>query len=136
MIIVDDRLSLAALAGRRERFGAGDDEAVVTTWSFHYRLVRALADERRVGRLTAAAPAALRARVLTPPAADLVVLDPRPLTATAAEAAVRHGLNLLAAELIAAATVHRARVALSAANVGRTWSAVLAAESIELHVVA
>ncbi|CAN5522657.1 hypothetical protein BH20ACT2_BH20ACT2_24010 [soil metagenome] len=135
MIIVDDRLSLAALAGRRERFGGAADEAVATTWGFHYRLVRALADDRRVGRLTAATPAALRERVLAPPAADLLVLDPRELTGIAAAAAVRHGLNLLAAELVAAATTHQARIALSTANVGRSWPAVFTAEGVDLQIV-
>jgi len=135
VIILDDRLSLEALAGRRERFGAAEDEAVATTWGFHYRLVRALADPSRVGRLTAAAPVALRERVLAPPPTDLLVLDPRVLTGMAAEASARHGLNLLAAELVAAATKHRARIALSALNVGKAWPAVFAAEGLDVRIV-
>ncbi len=136
MIIVDDRLSLDALAGRRAQFGATPDEAVATTWGFHYRLVRALTDTSRMGRLSGGAPAALVLdTVLTPRPADLQVLDPRTLTAAAATAAVRHGLNLLAAELVAAALHHQASVALSSPNVGRAWRAVFAEEGIELRVV-
>ncbi len=135
MIIVDDRLSLDALAGRRHRFGGAADDTVATTWSFHYRLVRALTDDARVGRLTASAPAALRELALAPPPAELLVLDPRTLTEVAAQASVRHGLNLLAAELVAAAVGHDARVALSAPNVGRAWPAVFAAEGIDFQIV-
>lgn len=136
MIIIDDRLSLDALAGRRDRFGAARIDVVATTWGFHYRLLRALADDERVGQLSGAAPVALRDRAKEPPASTLVVLDPRDITARAAELAVRHHLNLLAAELAAAAVDHGARIALSAANVGRTWPAVFAAEGIDLQVVA
>lgn len=135
MIIVDDRLSLEALAGRRDRFGAVPGDTVTTTWGFHYRLVRALTDSSRAGRLSGGAPAGLLDRVLAPRAVDLQVLDPRPLTGTAATAAVRHGLNLLAAELVAAAVHHHATIALSASNVGRSWREVFADEGIELRVV-
>ncbi len=133
MIVVDDRLSLDALAGR-----LGDltgDGPVVTTWGFHYRLVRALSDDARVGRLTKASTAALRRSAIAPPAGVLQVLDPRPLTETAAMMAIRHRLNLLAAELVAAAKYHSAPVALAAVNVGRTWPDVLAAEGIRLQVI-
>lgn len=137
MIIVDDRLCLDALAGQRARFGATADDVVVTTWGFHYRLARALTDTSRAGALSGDVPAGrLLDAALAPPPERLQVIDPRELTGAAAAAAVRHGLNLLAAELVAAAVHHHAVVALSSANVGRSWPAVFAAEGIELRVVA
>lgn len=133
MIIVDDRLSLDALAGRLDHL-AGDGP-IATTWGFHYRLVRALSDDTRVGRLTKASTAALRRVAVSPSPALLLVLDPRPITGIAATMAIRHRLNLLAAELVAAATYHSATVALASVNVGRTWPGVFAAEGITLQVV-
>lgn len=132
MIIVDDRLSLEVLAGRMADQLAG--ETLATTWGFHYRLVRALSDETRLGRLTSASSATLRRAALAPPSDLLVVLDPRRLTETAAVLAGRHRLNLLAAELFAAAKVHSARVMLSAGNVGRAWPKILASEGVELLI--
>ena len=130
MIIVDDKLSLDALGGRMD-FG----QPVATTWSFHYRLVRALSDERRWGTLSRAAADQLRRVVADPPEDRLRVLDPRTVTASAAELAVRHGLNLLAAELVACAVHYRAELRLSAENVGRTWADVVAAEGVALRIV-
>lgn len=133
MIVIDDRLSLDVLAGRPGHLaGLGP---IATTWGFHYRLVRALSDDARVGRLTKASTAALRRAAVSPPPGLLVVLDPRPLTERAARMAIRYRLNLLAAELVAAAAHHSATVALAAANVGRTWPDVLAAEGITLQVI-
>ncbi|MGQ0830674.1 MAG: hypothetical protein ACT4OV_03255 [Microthrixaceae bacterium] len=137
MIIVDDRLSLDALAGQHARFGATADDVVATTWGFHYRLARALTDTSRVGALSGDVPAReVLDAVLSPPPDRLQVIDPRELTGAAAAAAVRHGLNLLAAELVAAAVHHHAVIALSSANVGRSWPAAFEAEGIELRVVA
>ena len=69
-----------------------------------------------------------------PPPARLLVLDPRTTTARAAELASRYDLNLLAAELFAAAVEHGAEVRLSAANVGRRWPEVMEAEGIRFTV--
>lgn len=136
MIIVDDRLTLEVLAGRRATLGAAGDEVVATTWGFHYRLVRALSDPARTGRLSSGPPPEeLVGRVLAPRPAELQVLDPRTVTRAAADLAVRHGLNLLAAELVASAAHHQATVALSAPNVGRTWPAVFDAEGIDVRVI-
>ena len=136
MILVDDRLALEVLAGRRHVVGATADDRIATTWGFHYRLVRALTDTSRTGQLSGNAPdAQVLEAVLTPRASDLEVLDPRDVTREAAAAAVLHGLNLLAAELVAAATHHHATIALSSTNVGRGWPAVFAAEGIELRTV-
>lgn len=130
MIIVDDRLSLEALAGR---FGA--EGATATTWGFHYRLLRALEDPSRWGVLSRAVTDEIRSLAAEPPASRLRVLDPRQLTSRAATLAARHGLNLLAAELVAGALEYQAGVWLSGANVGRSWPEVMAAEGVELQIV-
>jgi hypothetical protein len=132
VILVDDRLCLEALAGRLD-VGEGP---IATTWGFHYRLVRALSDDARLGRLTEVSTTALRRAAVSPPSDRLFVLDPRPVSEMAARMAIRHRLNLLAAELVAAATHHSASVALAAVNVGRTWPDVFATEGIALQVVA
>jgi hypothetical protein len=72
--------------------------------------------------------------VTHPPAERLVVLDPREFTALAADLSMRHGLNLLAAEMVAACLHHRADLHLSAGNLGRDWTAVLEAEGVTLTV--
>lgn len=130
MIIVDDKLSLDALAGRFHQ-----PEPMSTTWSFHYRLVKALREDSRSGYLGRAAEQRVRAVVDDPPPALLQVLDPRIVTAPAADVARRHGINLLASELIASAVYHRAAVYLSARNVGRQWVEIMAAEGVALTVV-
>ncbi len=135
MIIVDDALSLDVLAGRRARFGATDDDEVATTWGFHYRLVRALTDTERAGRLSGGVPESLLLEALHPRSDSLQILDPRTVTRDAAAMAVRHGLNLLAAELIASAVHHDATVALSSTNVGRAWPGALQAEGVALRVI-
>ncbi len=131
MMIVDDRLFLDVLAGRLADPGG---EPTATTWGFHHRLVRALTDETGVGSLSRVATPALRRVASSPPAHRLTVLDPRLGTGSAAQFAVRHGLNLLAAELLAAATRTGATVVLSATNVGRSWPEVFAAENVDVQV--
>ncbi|HZT67180.1 MAG TPA: hypothetical protein VFA11_15430 [Acidimicrobiales bacterium] len=130
MIIVDDKLALDALA-RRLVVG----ETVATTWGFHFRLLRALEDESRWGPLGRSATADARRVAADPPEATLRVLDPRSVTDEAARLAVRHQLNLLAAELVASARRYRAAVHLSEPNVGRRWREVLAEEGITLTIV-
>ena len=130
MIIVDDKLSLDALAGTLDW-----TEAVATTWGFHYRLVRALRDEERRGARRRSATDLARTLAADPPPSLLQVLDPRDVTILATEMAAHHGLNVLASELVAAAVHHRAAVQLSAPNVGRRWPEVLAAEGISLRIV-
>jgi hypothetical protein len=129
LIIVDDRLALDVLAGR-----AFEGEACATTWGFHYRLVRTLTSGRARGRLSSALSDELVDIVLEPPASQLAVLDPRQLTKTAAQLAARYDLNLLGAELFAAAVVYRAAIRLSSPNVGRRWRAVASAAGVSLDV--
>lgn len=133
MIIVDDRLAREVLAGRR--VPVVGRRAVATTWGFHYRLVRALSDDRVEGRLSKAASAKVRAVAAAPPPSVLRVLDPREATAHAARLAIDHRLNLLTAELVASAQVHDAGVVLSEGNVGRTWPALFASLGVPLAVV-
>ncbi len=125
MIIVDDKLSLDVVGGR-----LNVAQPVATTWGFHYRLVRALRDETRWGALSQAATAEAIRAAANPPESLLQVLDPRIVTDEAASLAIRHGLNLLAAELIASARHYAAQIYLSAPNVGRRWPDVMAAERI------
>lgn len=88
MLVVDDHLALLAIAGQLPSL-EGVDGPVATTWGFHFRLTRALADSARSGTLSRrlSDPAAALRRALRPPAHRLVVLDPRAST----EEAVRAG---------------------------------------------
>lgn len=129
MIIVDDRLALDVLSGRLE---IGQ---CATTWGFHYRLTRALGNAFGRGRLSREAESGVRAVVAHPPWRLLAVLDPREVTESAAEMSLRHGLNLLAAEMVAAAVHHRAELYLSSGNIGRSWADILAAEGVPLTVM-
>lgn len=133
MIIVDDRLARVVLSGHH--VAALGDRPAVTTWGFQYRLVRALHDDRVDGRLSADASDALRRTAATPPPAVLTVLDPRPLTARAATLAIDRRLNLLAAELCAAALHHGAGIALTERNVGRRWPGLFEELGLTLTVV-
>jgi hypothetical protein len=130
MIIVDDRLSLLALAGR---YHLGD--RVATTWTFHYRLLRALAEPNRFGALSRDANDDVRRFAAEPPGDRLVVLDPREVTARVAELSVAHGLNRLAAELMASGLRYGAAIHLSAGNVGRDWPESMVALGLDLTVV-
>lgn len=130
MIIVDDRLSIEALAGRLPSSGA-----VATTWCFHFRLLRALSGPKATGALGRAAPANLLVVAATPPPDRLSVLDPRTVTTSAAEMATRYELNMLASELVAWAVRAGAEVRLHSSNVGRNWPQIFESEGIRLTVV-
>jgi len=133
VIIVDDRLASAVLSGRRHLVPG--DGPVATTWGFHYRLVRALTDGRVEGTLIRAAADVAPAIAASPPPAVLDILDPRLATHATAQLSIDHRLNLLAAELAAAAQVHRAEIVLAAGNVGRSWPDLFAELGIPLTVV-
>jgi uncharacterized membrane protein len=72
---------------------------------------------------------------MLPPADRLVVLDPRQSLEQAVGVAGRHPANLLLAELLGAALLHRAKVRVSRANVGRSWPAIMRAESVDFVAV-
>lgn len=78
MIIVDDHLALLAIAGQLPDRGHADGP-IATTWTFQFRLARALPDTARSGALSRrlSDPEAALRRVLAPRADRLVVLDPR-----------------------------------------------------------
>lgn len=131
MLIVDDHLGLLRTVGQLPEL---DEHApVATTASFQFRLVRAVADSARSGRLShrLPVPSAALHRVLHPPGHRLVVLDPRMSMEEAVAVAIRHRTNLLLAELVGAALKHEAGIRVTLGNVGRIWSAVMEAEGID-----
>ncbi len=135
MIVVDDHLALLAIGGALPDLGYHGP--IATTYTFHYRLARAVADSAQSGALSRrleTAPAALN-RVLRPPANRLVVLDPRASLDEAIRTAQEHGVNLLLAELIGAALHHRAAVRVSPGNVGRSWASVMSASRVDFATV-
>lgn len=138
MLIVDDHLALLAVTGRLP-----DDlppGPVATTYCFHFRLARAVADSEGTGHdgtgaLSRLAPGVALTRVLSPPADRLVVLDDRASLAAAVDVAHRHTANLLLAQLVGAARHHQAAVRVMAANCGRSWNTVMRAEEIDFATV-
>jgi hypothetical protein len=135
MVIVDDHLALLAIAGELRDLGIAGP--VVTTWSFQFRMARAVADSSRSGSLSrrVADPTAASRRVLHPPAHRLVVLDPRSTIDDAIRVAVVHSANLLLAELVGAAVHHGAAIRVTRGNQGRTWAPVMQSESIDFAAV-
>jgi hypothetical protein len=136
VLIVDDHLALLAIAGQMPEL-PGVRGPVVTTWGFHYRLCRALADSARSGTLSRrlADPAQGLRRALNPPAHRLVVLDPRASVDESVAAAVNHGANLLLAELIGAARHYDAAIRVTSANRGQSWNRVMEAERLDFDSV-
>lgn len=120
-----------SVAGRLPPLGVSGP--VVTTYSFQYRMARAVSDSARSGSLSrrlSDPPAALR-RVLHPPAHRLVVLDPRASIEEAVHVAISHRANLLLAELVGAALHHRAAIRVTPGNQGRTWAQLMQAEGVD-----
>lgn len=135
MIIVDDHLAVLAIAGALPDLG--HPGPIATTYGFHFRLARAVADSARTGTLSrrlANAPSALN-RVLRPPAHRLVILDPRASLDEAVRVGVEHGANLLLAELVGAAVHHHAAVRITPANEGRTWDTVMGTNGVSFSTV-
>jgi hypothetical protein len=133
VVIVDDHLALLAIAGELPDLGVTGP--VVTTWSFQFRMARAVTDSARSGSLSrrVADPAAASRRVLHPPAHRLVVLDPRSCVDDTVRVAVVHSANLLLAELVGAAVHHRAAIRVTRANQGRNWASVMKSERIDFE---
>lgn len=133
MIVVDDYLTRTIVLGEREE--VPDGETVATTWGFHYRLIRALTDNRTSGALSWGDATEALLAVSRPERHGLAVVDPRLLTTTAASLAIEHRLNLLTAELVAAAQVHEAEVVLTERNVGKRWPALFDELGLTLTIV-
>ncbi|MCY3561307.1 MAG: hypothetical protein OXH20_09100 [bacterium] len=131
-MILDDHLGLWTLAGRRAAHW--EDGVPAIPWGFHFRLVRAVIDFRRRGRLTRELDFRVARIAAAPPVHVLRILDPRQLTVTAARLTARYPLSMVAAELLAAGKVHAEPVHVAADNLGRTWHHVAAAEGIDLRV--
>lgn len=118
MLVVDDALLLAVLAGGAEAeidwaLGRGE---LHTTGSWYYRLGRALHDPRRAGSLSnamAALPPERRTRVLAgldvlPPQIGLI--SPRYLVPVMARLPLERRVNFLTGEAVAAALMLGARI--------------------------
>lgn len=133
MILVDDHLARGVVLG--ERLGRDDGVVLATTWGMHFRLVRALTDRRSRGMLSQGDVDVALDAVVRAEDNGLHVVDPRVLTATAARLGIEHRLNLLTAELVAAAIVHDAEVVLTERNVGKRWPALFDDLGIALTVV-
>lgn len=135
MIIVDDHLALLAIAGALPQLG--HPGPIATTYGFHFRLARAVADSARSGTLSRRlenAPAAIR-RVLRPPANRIVVLDPRASIDEAVRVGIEHSVNLLLAELVGAAVHHQAAIRVTPGYEGRSWAAVMGASGVNFATV-
>jgi hypothetical protein len=135
VIILDDHLALLAITGRLPDLGLPGP--VVTTYTFHFRLLRAVSYRERSGSLARRIddPAAALRRVQQPPANRLVVLDPRVSLAEAVEAASTYRANLLLAELVGAAGHHQASVRVAAGNAGRSWASVFGEAGLDFATV-
>ncbi len=135
MIIVDDHLALLAIGGALPELD--HPGPVVTTYGFHFRLARAVADSARSGTLSRRLQnaAAALTRVLRPPASRLVVLDPRASIDETVRVAAEHGANLLLAELVGAAVHHEAAVRVTLGNEGRLWRSVMDDRAVNFATV-
>lgn len=131
-MILDDHLALRVLAG--ESPAHWGDGVPAIPWGFHFRLVRAVIDSRRQGRLTRGLDQRVARVAAAPPAHILRVLDPRRLTVTAARLTARYPLSMVAAELLAAGKVHGSPVTVAAGNLGRGWHRIAATEGVDLRV--
>lgn len=135
MVIVDDHLALLAVAGALPDLGLAGP--VATTYSFQYRMARAVSDSASSGTLSRRLPdpSAARRRVLYPPAHRLVVLDPRASIEDAVQVAVAHRANLLLAELVGAALHHRAAVRVTPQNEGKNWAQLMETAGVDFSTV-
>lgn len=125
MIVVDDHLALARLAGAVTATELGDEQ-IATTSLWYLRLVSAVTappTARGPGRLrrildAAPDPEALLGDVLHPAPSVLVVLHPMESAVETARVQREHRLNLLQAETLGAAIHHCAGIRLAGPNAG------------------
>ena len=133
MIIVDDHLATHALSGDPEQRWPDDVPAI--TWALHYRLIRALLDSSRTGRISRDATPLMIERAQDPPSHLLQVLEPRSYTLQAAKFGREHGLSLAFAEMIGAAVHHHAQVHTTSRNATDRLRTACAAERITFTVI-
>lgn len=128
MILLDDHLTMLVLAGAIDRQEI-DDAVIATTSLWYLRLVAAVtappSSIRGPGRLTrllGGLPAQNReaalARILDPEPELVVVLHPMRFAAQMARLQREQHLNLLAAEMMAAAVHHGASILVASPNAG------------------
>ena len=119
MIVVDDTLLLAVLAGTASFPALGPDAAdVATTGSWYWRLTRAVLDDRSTGSLTQAFnrlpgddQRRVREGLLVLPAQIGLLSFRRVVPVMAALDSGRRRLNLLTAEAVASAVLLEADIA-------------------------
>lgn len=116
MIVVDDYLALAAIAGQLPPALA--DQSIATTYGRVYRLLRAITSSQTSGQLTAQFELLSEGRrdalievIADPPPSVLVIIDPR---TTLWQSTQIHnafgGMSMLQTETLAAAVVHDAAI--------------------------
>jgi cytosine/adenosine deaminase-related metal-dependent hydrolase len=141
LVIVDDHLSLLLLAGALTAADFDDDVATTSLW--YLRLVSAattpFSDVRGPGRLARILqslpdPEAALARILSPPASTLDVLHPMKFARETARLQRERRLNLLAAEMLGAATHHGASLQMAAPNAGGPIERAASSEGISYEV--
>jgi hypothetical protein len=125
VVIVDDHLTLLALAGVIPVIELGDDIATTSLW--YLRIIAAvtappteLHGPGRLGRILRSLPQPADAleRILHPPRSTLQVLHPMEFAVETARMQRERRLNLLAAETLGAAAHHGASILVAAPNVG------------------
>lgn len=136
MLIVDDHLTLLALAEviAADEFG----EELATTSLWYLRLVSAATTPPtfhgpgRLGRILQSLPdpAAALDRILHPPRTTIQVLHPMEFAVDTARMQRERRLNLLAAETLGAAAHHEASILVAAPNAGGPIEHAAAAEGV------
>jgi hypothetical protein len=124
VVIVDDHLTLLALANVIPVAEFGSDLATTSLW--YLRLVSAatapptIHGPGRLGRILQSLPepAVALERILNPPWTTIQVLHPMAFAVKTARMQRERRLNLLAAETLGAAAHHEASILVAAPNVG------------------
>lgn len=140
MVIVDDHLTLLALADAIPVAEFGDDVATTSLW--YLRLVSAATAPPPVhgpGRLerilqSLPEPSAALERILNPPRTTIQVLHPMEFAVETARMQRERRLNLLAAETLGAAAHHEASIFVAEPNAGGPIERAATAEGITYAV--
>lgn len=130
MLLVDDRLALAALIRRPAAWG---DRVPTLPWMCQYRLLRALVRSTVQGQLSRYASDDIIEVVQAPPPDVLRIHDPRILTSDIVDTAHNHKLSITAAEMLAVASRYGAEMHLAARNIGPNLHTALTYSDITVH---